>query len=263
MHRVFLTLVFIGIFHSGLSHSSEIPAVDELPPPGKVIVEPTHVNETSTGSDYELQPYDQRRGDWGVTVGLDYNSFEPENYSPNFVELAYGDVYDRPSLPNVGFEVAVKRNFSLGSLGMEFGFSTFKVDAMQELIDQQITDSSLSLYMLRLGAQYNMDRIFSKTPHPFLVPYVAGGLYTVFFRETNASTSFNGNTQVAPYATAGIAMSLDWLDPDASRSGYQESGMESSFLFAEVRQLFETQDDSDPDFTTDVPTWGVGIKVEF
>jgi hypothetical protein len=258
MHRLIPILVFIGFFCTHLSHADEIPAIDQVPEPGMVVVEPTNIAPTTTEGDYRLIPYAERRSKWGIKVGLEYIAYEPTDYRPAFLELDYKDIYKSPSVPLIELQLEVKRNFVLGSLGLEAGVSVFKAESSEEVDDLSV--STLTLYPLRLGFTYNMDNLFSD--NPWVVPYVGGGAYTIYYRETQPGVSFNGNTQVAPYAIAGLGINLDWFDRDNARIAYESSGIEATHLFVEMRKYFATAVDSDPDFETD-PTWGAGIHVEF
>lgn len=241
------TSVVIGIFCTHLSHAAQM-----------VVVEPTNIAPGITEGDYKLVPYSERRSDWGVKIGLEYLAYQPVDYRPAFLELDYADVYKAPSVPLIEFQLGVKRNFSLGSLAIEAGLAVFKTESKQEVED--LSASTLTLYPVRLGFTYNMDNIFSD--EPWIVPYVSGGAYTIYYRESQPGVSFNGNTQIAPYANVGIGINLDWFDRDNARIAYESSGIESTHFFVEARKYFQTSVDSDPDFETD-GTWGAGLHVEF
>lgn len=258
MQRWILITVLIGISCPILSHSEDIPSIDEKPKPGMVVVEPTNLTKVQDDGSYNLVPYGERRGKWGVLFGLEYSTYEPYDYEPNFIALDYKDVYGAPEVPFLEVQFGVKRNFSIASLGLEAGVGVFKAESKENLVD--LTNSTLVLYPIRMGFTLALDNLFSD--EPWVVPYVNGGAYTIFFRESQASASFNGNTQVAPYAIGGLAITLDWLDRRSAREAYESSGIEASHLFVEARKYFGNDVEKDPDFETD-PVWGAGIHVEF
>lgn len=220
-----------------------------------VIVEPTFTMTTEIDGEYRLVPHRERRPSWGVTASLLYSSFEPVNYEPNFAAVAFEDIYTTAELPMLELVFSSKRNFDFGSLGLEVGVGGYKNDSD----DPDFVESSLLLIPVRLGLVFALDNL---SPEAFVVPYVGGGAYTIFYREELGGNSFNGNTQVAPYFHGGLAMSLDWIDRRASRIAFEESGIQASYVFAEARYQMDSGVVSDPDFETDV-YWAAGIRVEF
>jgi hypothetical protein len=258
MHRLNLLIIVIGAFCGALTYAQdEISEDGGSPHKGMVLVEPTNVLTTSTKGVYLLKPYAERRPRWGTTFGIGYSTYEPVHYEPNFAPTEhFGDVYLTPDVPTLEAQFTVKRNLSFGSLGMELAVGIYRNTSD---IDTAIVDSTLTMYPVRLGAVFALDVLASE---PFIVPYVAGGLYTVEYREEQGSSSHNGNTQVAPYVNGGLAFSLDWLDRRAARLAYEDSGIQSTYIFAEARKQFPSGDASDPDFENDISFAG-GVRVEF
>lgn len=226
-----------------------------------VYVEPTNIVTSPVDGSYAIKPYRDRRPMWGVTLALEYNSYEPINYEPNFATATYTDVYKAPSLPLIEFELSVKRNLDFGSVGGEFAVGTFKNNHVTHDSTGAATygNSTLSITPIRLGAVYYLDTLSSE---PYVVPYVSGGAYMLMFSESLGGNSFNGNTQPAPYANFGLAFSLGWIDRDAARLGYVNSGVEATYFILEGRKLFASSAKKDPDFSNDID-WAAGVKVEF
>lgn len=203
---------------------------------------------------FHLKPYKERRSKWGETVSVGYSMFDPSLYEPNFIAYNFDEVYSNPSVPLVEFQFTFKRNLSFGSIGMEVGLGGFQAESTDATVD-----SSLLLVPVRLGFNYTMDTLFSQ---PYLAPYVSGGAYAIFYRETLAGNSFNGTTQAAPYVAAGVQFQLDWLDKEASRNAYDEAGIQSTFVFLEGRKFFQSLAPADPDFETPFQLGG-GLRLEF
>lgn len=221
-----------------------------------VIVEQMSANTTEIKEEYSLLPYRERRPKWGTTFSLGYSSYEPVNYEPDFVTANFSDIYSSPDMPLIELTVSVKRNFSIGSFGVELAAGIYE----NKSDDTTLSDSSLQLIPIRLGLVYYMDAI---GPEPHFVPYVGGGAYTMMYKEELVGgTSNNGNTQISFYGHAGVAFQLDWIDKVGSRIAYQESGIESTFLYAELQKYMSSSAEADGDFSNDVSYAG-GLKIEF
>lgn len=222
---------------------------------GMVIVEPTNVVSTNVGGEYNLIPYRERRRRWGGTFAVDYSTYNPINYQPDFAITSFKDVYRNPDLPMIDISFTVKRNMAWGSLGGEFSVGFYK-----NISDNpNYVDSQLSLTPIKLGAIFFLDTL---APEPTVVPYISGGAYVAYYREELDATSLNGTTQAAPYVHGGLQFQLDWIDRAAARVAYHDSGIESSFFFIEARKQFASAKASDPDLSDDISFAG-GLRVEF
>lgn len=221
--------------------------------PGMVIVEPPNVMHLNSEGNYDVTPYLERRGTWGFTVAIGANSYKPINYEPNFLAEDFENVYKPFYMPMVDLMFSVKRNLDIGSLGVEFGAGYYK-----NISDTDAVDSELELIPIRLGIVYYMDH----SEKANYVPYIAGGAYIMTYKEDQANSSINGNTQVAPYAKAGMAFSLERLDPSAARVSYEDSGIQNTYAYLEVSKMFAASAASDPDFE-DTVSVGLGFRVEF
>jgi hypothetical protein len=248
MHGARLLIIIIGIFAGSLSWAEEAE-----PKPGMVIVEPPTVTKLSAEGNYELTPYLERRGDWGFTASIGASSYSPINYEPDFLADDFKNVYKPFYMPMMELMFSVKRNLSFGSLGVEFGGGYYK-----NISDSDAVDSELQLIPVRIGAVYYMDH--SENAH--YVPYVAGGAYMMIYNESQANSSVNGNTQVAPYIHGGMAFSLERLDPSAARLSYEDSGLQNTYGYVEVSKMFAANTASDPDFE-DTISFGLGFRLEF
>lgn len=263
MHRLRLLIIVIGIFQSGLSlaQESSIAIGEEKTPkeftgkPAMVIVEPSAIITSEKEGEYALLPYVDRRGDWGTTFSFGYSSYEPVNYEPNFLQVNYEDVYSAPDVPMLELTIAVKRNLSFGSIGGEIGVGVYVNDSDAPAL----VNSELQLIPVRVGGVVFLD---SFRKEPLFVPYFSGGIYTMIYKETLLGNSFNGNTQIAPYINGGIAIGLDWLDRLGARISYEDSGIQTSYAYAEARKFFQPGGAEDPDFENDI-SWGAGVRVEF
>lgn len=239
---------------SGLAYAEDED--DARAKKGLVYVEPSAVSSVESQEEYKLVPYVDRRNKWGFVFGVGYSTYEPINYEPDFTPVNFSDVYTSPELPMIELQVTVKRNIPLGSLGMEIGAGIYKNDSD----NTELSDSTLTLIPVRVGASLHLDTL---TPDPIFVPYIGGGAYTMIFREElPGGTSKNGNTEVAFYIHGGAALSVGWLDRDGARLAYQESGVEATYLYAEIQKYMPSNNVADGDFSNEVSYAG-GLKLEF
>lgn len=220
-----------------------------------VTVEQAPIISTKADGNYSLLPYRDRRGDWGTTIGVSYSTYEPKNYEPNFVQSGFDDVYSFSEMPLIELNVAFKRNARGFSYGGEVSVGIYNNDSN----NLSLVDGSLQLIPVKIGGIVLLDAL---APTPLFVPYLSAGGWIMMYQEDNNSSTFKGNTQVAPYINAGVAISLDWIDKDAARTSYEESGLEATYAFFEARSMFEGQAAKDPDFSSAINFAG-GLKVEF
>ena len=221
----------------------------------KVQVEPSYVETVKTDARFQLKPYLERRGKWGSTLSLAYSAYAPENLESSYVAIGIAQIYQKPTAPMIELQGTFKRNTPIGSLGAELGFGYFSSGSN----DTTVADSTIEFKMLRMGVTASLDTLYKE---PFIVPYGSAGLYTIYFTETQGDLSFIGNTQVAPYLSAGAMFLLDWLDRDAARISYEDTGTQSSFLFGEIRTMMASGAEQDPDFSS-AWHWNAGVRVEF
>ncbi len=220
------------------------------------MVEQGSVLTSAIQEEYKLIPYRERRPRWGVTFALGYSSYEPINYEPDFVPVNFSEVYKTPDMPLLELLVTVKKNMTMGSLGVEVGVGGYNNTSD----NKEISDSTLNLIPIRVGASFYIDAL---APEPVFVPYIAGGIYTIMFKEElNGGSSNNGNTQISTYFHGGIALSLDWIDRDGARLAFQESGIEGTFAYFELQKYMASGEPADGDFSNDISYAG-GVKIEF
>ena len=226
---------------------------DEVESTDWVIVEKPFVEDTRiTGEKFKLTPYGERRSDWGSIIGLTYSLFEPINYQPNFSASDFSTVYESATTPLIEFYMLYKKNLSLYSIGFEVAIGTYA----SESLDQS---TSLSLTPVRAGGRFSLDGLYET---PWIVPYVSGGTYLMGFTETQASSTTEGNTSFALYVTGGLMIQMNWADPESARIGYDDSGIENTFLIFEARKFFASSEAIDQSFESEVHL-NAGIHIEF
>lgn len=223
-----------------------------------VEVEPNNILPADLSSVSALVPYKVRRRPSGLEVGLKYSLFDPVNYESDYASptlISFENLYG--SEPMYEIYANYKKNMSsLGSLGVELGYGFYKNDVDDTSFGSEI---SLSLQVISLGAKIILDAIRYE---PYIAPYIGIGAYSVFFREENGASNFNGNTEVSYYFSGGVLLQMNWIDKAAAVEAYSEGGIENTYLFLEAKQFMASNAERDPDFSTD-PTLGAGLSLEF
>jgi hypothetical protein len=225
-------------------------------PKGRVIDERT-VRQSSKVCDCKwtsLVPYRERRPSWTTYTRVGASMYTPEDFVPDFVlnetfESYYGDNENAM----IEFTLEFKKNFSAGSISGILGASVFN--------DTSDDGSALDLKFVRLGAGYYADTLFSE---PYVVPYVNFGYYYVFYNESVASQEIDG-TADGLYWGAGALFQIDWMDREGDIAAYEESGIENSFIYAEMRSMISPgvlSGDTLFDFSSS-PSLGAGLLLEY
>jgi len=192
------------------------------------------VDQGAEASEYwnnPLLPYRERRSTWGAEVVLGYSLYSPQDYVPNFVVNKTMSSY-YTGAPNNLLELTVgpKRNFSFGSISLDFSGGTYSITSAD--------GSTLSVTPVRIGTTLALDTLFSQ---PYVVPYGSVGAYTAIYREQVASQAVAGRTSIAPYFAFGLKFQLDWMDPK-DETDDSETGLQSTYLFVEARDFTKTKD---------------------
>lgn len=220
---------------------------------GLVEVEPMAIQVGSTSGVYELMPYKERRSDWSQIFSLGVSFFNLPDYQSSFLNQNFKDIYGSGH-QLIEFLYLRKKNYSFFSIGMEIGLGFLSANSVQGVSDE----TSIQLIPIRLGARVLLDGLYNE---PYIVPFIMGGGYVMQYEEKLASAKADGNASVAAYYGGGIAFQLDSLDSRADRVGFEEYGLENSYLYVEAKQFMISSGESDPDFSTDL-FWGAGIAIE-
>ena len=225
---------------------------DPAPNEGKVILEPLNVQKEEKEGRYKLIPYNQRRKKWGSSIQAGYSFFKPENYIPDFSAFDFVDVYGDENQPIIEIQYVYKRNFNLIAVGVELSYGNYSVTSLDGA-------SELNLNPARIGFVFDLDGFMNE---PRVVPYVSFGGYVMMYKEKQGTSLLDANTSVAPYYSAGIKMQLNWMDTEASRTAYEDSGIENTFLFVDVRQFMASSVEQDKIFETE-PFMTAGLNIEY
>lgn len=221
-----------------------------------VEVEPRNVIPIQKDGAKKMTAYKDRRTKWGGNFGLSYSTYEPEDFISDGSSQDFETVFQKADVPLIELSFGFKRNFSLGSAGIDFALGYYQVES----IDLNIVDSTVTLMPLRMGFNFTMDNVWTE---PIIAPYVSVGMYVMKYDEENndSGATTKGTTDPALYFTGGVLFQLDWIERIEARVAYQESGIENSFLFAEARVFEKSSNDLDPNFESFHITGG--LKLEF
>lgn len=208
----------------------------------------------SCDCDYSyLMPYKERRNNFGFTFAVGYSQYLPTYYKPDFVvNQTYETYYGETNTPLIDLTLGLKWNNPLGSFTLEAGAGYFFNNSKNE-----DDNGTLRVIPARAGVTYAMDALASE---PVVVPYGTVGAFTAFYNEQIASTSVSGNSPIGLYYAGGLMFQLNSLDEKAAAASFDESGLQNTFVFAEMRGFVASTDV--PNFSTD-PQLGAGLKLEY
>ncbi|OQW52453.1 MAG: hypothetical protein A4S09_08855 [Proteobacteria bacterium SG_bin7] len=218
-------------------------------------VEEEYINyKTAEAPLDRLASYKERRMSTGAYLSIAYSQFRPFDYNPSFAAQDFDTLYGGDSSQMIELSFIYKINFALGSIGLGFGVGYQKLES-----DLTYADSYLSVAPTRIETIFSFDNLFD---NPYIVPYGVAGLYTVYYREEQASSAFTGTTEAAPYFGGGVSFRIDGFMPEESFNAYRENFQENSFVYLEVRKWIESANIQDPNFATDFQ-FGGGVRFEF
>lgn len=243
--------IIIGIFFLHIYCLGE--NLDKNMELNEVIVDPVPIQTVTNDSVYKLVNYDERKEKWSTLFSVGYGQINFPNFETNFLVENFSQVYGE-SAPYYELQYGVNRNFDWVALGLEFGAGYLKVDALEGLSDTP----SLTLIPIKVGARISFNSLFNE---PYILPYVSGGAYLMMYEESLNSSTSEGNATVAGYYSAGLAFQLNWVDPKASRVSFIQYGLQNSFLYVEAKQYLSSEQEQDPDFSSD-PSISAGILLE-
>ena len=103
--------------------------------------------------------------------------------------------------------------------------------------------TQLTVFPMSVGGVYKFDLLkrYSQVP---LVPFVKANLDYFGWRNTigGSLSHHNGNAGFGATwgaeASAGLALNLDWIEPQTARNGQSSVGLTDSYLFAEAHMLW-------------------------
>lgn len=271
-------LGFDDIKNTSESANSEIPSSDNINQQnvknndGYITVESESAGAIAVERMYDSSlPYKLRRTENGVLFSVNSEKFYPLDYISQFKDVYIEDILGTDRINLLSLEIGYKRNFSLGSAAILFGYSNGKKTGGVGGFERQleVTRQSLSL-------NYAMDNFFNE---PWVVPYVQGGIHS--FDVIESSTPPSG--YVSKSATTGLSYNyrfgllfqLNWIekaiDPTTQSEGLRSSGLENTFIdlyvidhtsLAKHYDISTVGDEGKPNLTSGLEM-GIGLKLEF
>lgn len=257
---------------------SEVPSSDEIKNStnenneGFVTVENESAGNIAVERMYDSSlPYKLRRTEDGVLFSVSSEKFYPLDYISQFKDVYIEDILGSDRIKLLSLEIGYKRNITLGSVAILFGYSNGKATGSVGGINRQLelTRESLSL-------NYALDNLFNE---PWIVPYVQGGIHSfdVIESSTPASgyVSKSASSGLSYNYRAGLLFQLNWIekamDPTTQGEGLRSSGLENTFIdlyFADHTSLGQHYDistvgnEGKPNLSSGLEM-GIGLKLEF
>jgi len=231
---------------------------EELQNANLVEVQPLNVLPSDLTSSYRLLPYKYRRAKWGHMITLGASMYQPVNYQTYFESASAGSYslyYPSPSVPLVELCYTYRYNWAFGGIGIDVAYSYFQAQANQATFGA----GSLTIQPIRIGGKLILDTLFGE---PYVAPFVYGGMYEAFYSESQGNVTAGGNTAPALYYGAGVLLQLNWLDESAAVESYNQSGIENSYFYIDVRQYQQSSSAADPNLSSNLVVGG-GVAMEF
>jgi len=162
------------------------------------------------------------------------------------------------------------RGFGSAAVGGQFGYFWEGAKAFNTAGTDRTGDSTaLQLFPFAVELVYRMDEGARRWSIP-VVPYVKAGLSYTLWRVTNA----NGDTASAGgqkgkggtpgwQAAAGVSLLLDFLDPSSARALDSETGVNHTYLFAEIGRFEASGLGRKKALHVGDTTWVAGLMFEF
>jgi len=152
-----------------------------------------------------------------------------------------------------------------GTWSVGFGFGFYRATASSlaaDMITRTGDETSLQFYPLSLLAIYRADFLHERFSSP-IVPYGKAGLDCAIWSVSNSgkSTTTRGRT-FGWNASAGIAMDLSFIDPEAMRTMDGETGVNAISLFGEFTYLGLNGFGSSSALRLGDVTWVAGLMLE-
>jgi hypothetical protein len=194
---------------------------------------------------------------------------------------AFETVFSRQgsnALFQLAFDLQLFRAFGTAGVGGSFGFMQWVGKGVfgENLSTKSRDTTVFNILPLTLVGFYRFDWLADNSPVP-LVPYVRGGLAYYIWWVTNSNghvSRLRGDTSTSEddllgrggkfgvTGTAGIALMLNHLEPNAAVSLYNATGIRGSYLFVEV-EAAKVDGFGGDGFDLSEVNWALGIYLEF
>jgi hypothetical protein len=222
--------------------------------------------------DLDLAPRPASPRQWSVQLG--FGPFRPDIDS----ELAARGNDGRPfeetfsSAHHLMSRLEVERHVvphlcpRAGTLAVGVGAGYYSVTAAALSADRQSRsgdDTTLRLFPLSASVVFRADGAHEASGFP-LVPYARAGLDAVFWRiSDSAKASATTGVTYGWHAAVGLAVMLDFLDPDAARTMDQEAGVNGTALFVEIAHAADDGFGAANQLHVGDTSWQAGLMLEF
>lgn len=202
-------------------------------------------------------PYKLRQNPWGFSFSLGAEQANFPALISQFDDNTFEALFGSGGITMPVIEVGPKYNFSWGSLGLLFGYSSLSAS------DSRIgSESTLNIQRLSATATLYLDGLFSEA---YIVPYVGAGIWQSEFSEE--SESFPGD--VREYSTdpgyhmrVGALLGLDWIDLERMYRSRRETGITAMFLNVYASTSYMSESAPDPDLENEFDI-GASLVFEF
>ncbi len=217
-----------------------------------------------------LMPYRERRGDWGVNFGLQYEALFPTRYRSKIDDSPYDHMFGDNPVDMIQGQLGLKYNFALGSIAASALLAAGSIydrqimnyldDPNTPAVERPEADAKLQLTKMGASFTYIMDTLF---PEPYIAPYIEGQIFKMDWMESALDEETkSGTTDFLTAVSAGVLIQLNWLDPASAFEAQNGSGLQNTYLDLFISQYNGSGSGDDPNFETDM-NYGAGLRLEF
>lgn len=203
-----------------------------------------------------MDPYRERRSDWGVQFGANYENFMPLNFVSSNDSNSYSALFGRNPMAIIQANLGLKYNFALGAMTFDLIGGSGSISDARSGVPR-----TLSITKRAAAIGYTMDAIMQE---PYVAPYVQVQVFDFMYQDkgsTNGNSS--GVTAWTTGFTVGALIQLNSLDPtDVAVVANSDYGLNNTYLDVFATQYNTSNAKDDPQFITGL-NWGAGIRLEF
>lgn len=201
----------------------------------------------------ELVPYKERRPANQLSFGFQYEPTTFTNFASPIDSAKYEALFGKSSVDILQIAAGWKVNLPLLGIDLQ---GMYGRGVMSDTRSGQATSLALNKKGLKVLAV--LDGIFNEN---YAVPYF--GIQYLEWDVTTANDLASVSLTTGPVMamTAGIYLSVHWLEKNSALMSYNEGGLNNTYIDLFINQYQQPRNAADPDLSG--TAFGAGFKLEF
>lgn len=200
-------------------------------------------------------PYKERRSSKSILFEINADNYYPSDYASKIDQQFFNVMYGSEDLTLLQVGAGLQLNSGMGSFAFSLLYGQGSIENTVNSVSRTI---ELSKPALKLA--YQIDTLWNE---PYVVPYIGVDIWRMTFKETkqgSASAAFD--TGVGTTYRAGALFQLNWMDPDAAITSYQDLGLQNTYLDLSFNQYSNSETGKGTSTFSDY-NWAAGLRMEF